>query len=130
MSEIETSNTNIPEQQQAPQQEAKQRPIRTVPDGDLSAAIWERKNNKTGEPFFDTTIANNWCDENGQWHSNNNFSEAQLRRIPRLSANAQAIINGLRYERGMSKSDQADYRAKRETNGSGGPQRNGHQRDQ
>ena len=105
----ETNTTNGKEQAQAPEpqdttpqaSQPVQRPVHVVRDGNISASIWERLNSKTGEPYFDVTVANNWKDENGVWHSNNNFSEYQLGRLPDLSANTRAIMVGLRHEKGL-----------------------------
>jgi len=64
----------------------KQRPVETIRDGALKAAIW--KNESENGPFFAVTFSRTYKNGNGELHDTDSYSGAQLLRLARLAEKA------------------------------------------
>lgn len=64
----------------------KQRPVETLRDGALKAAIW--KNESENGPFFAVTFARTYKNGDDQLHDTDSFSGSQLLRLSRLADKA------------------------------------------
>jgi hypothetical protein len=66
--------------------QTKQRPVETVRDGSIKAAIW--KNESENGVFFAVTFARTYKDKEGNLQDTESFSGSQLLRLARLADNA------------------------------------------
>ena len=64
----------------------KQRPVETLRDGAIKAAIW--KNESENGPFFNVTFARTYTDGDGNAQDTDSFSGSQLLRLARLADKA------------------------------------------
>jgi len=64
----------------------KQRPVETLRDGAIKAAIW--KNESENGPFFAVTFARTYKDGDGDLQDTDSFSGTQLLRLARLADKA------------------------------------------
>lgn len=74
--------------------QAKQRPIETLRDGQLKAAIW--KNEGENGVFYNVTFARTYKAADGSLHDADGFSGSQLLRLARLADQAYGQIAELR----------------------------------
>lgn len=66
--------------------QTKQRPVETLRDGAIKAAIW--KNESDNGDFFAVTFARTYKSDDGELHDTDSFSGAQLLRLARLAEKA------------------------------------------
>ena len=128
------NQNQAPPQREAPPQAAqeKNQPADVTRDGNLKATTW--RNEGENGPYYSTTFARSYQDENGKFHDSHSFSGSELLRISELARGAYARSNELRREQAQEvKRDQpqsnldleqkpkgtkrSDFRAKRESNG-------------
>jgi hypothetical protein len=64
----------------------KNRPVETLRDGAIKAAIW--KNESENGAFFNVTFARTYRDAEGNPHDTDSFSGSQLLRLARLADKA------------------------------------------
>ena len=64
----------------------KQRPVETLRDGAIKAAIW--KNESENGVFFNVTFARTYKDGDGDLNDTDGFSGTQLLRLSRLAGKA------------------------------------------
>ncbi len=64
----------------------KQRPVETVRDGAIKAAIWKNESEKGA--FFSVTFARTYKDKDGDLQDTESFSGSQLLRLARLADKA------------------------------------------
>ena len=66
--------------------ETKTRPVETLRDGSIKAAIW--RNESENGPFHGVTFARTYTDDKGERHDTDSFSGTQLLRLARLADKA------------------------------------------
>ena len=66
--------------------QTKQRPVETVRDGSIKAAIWKNESEKGA--FFVVTFARTYKDKEGNLQDTESFSGSQLLRLARLADKA------------------------------------------
>lgn len=66
--------------------QTKQRPVETVRDGAIKAAIWKNESEKGA--FFSVTFARTYKDKDGDLQDTESFSGSQLLRLARLADKA------------------------------------------
>ena len=66
--------------------QAKTRPVETLRDGVIKAAIW--KNESENGAFYNVTFARTFKDDKGELHDTESFSGTQLLRLARLADKA------------------------------------------
>ena len=66
--------------------ETKTRPVETLRDGSIKAAIW--RNESENGPFHGVTFARTYTDDKGELHDTDSFSGTQLLRLCRLADKA------------------------------------------
>lgn len=71
------------------------KPIDTLRDGNLRAAIWKNETEKG--PFFSVRITRTWKDESGNYHDADTFSGTELLRLAHLAAKAYDRTAELRH---------------------------------
>jgi cell wall assembly regulator SMI1 len=64
----------------------KQRPVETLRDGAIKAAIWKNESEKGA--FFSVTFARTYKDKDGDLQDTESFSGSQLLRLARLADKA------------------------------------------
>jgi len=74
--------------------QAKQRPIETLRDGQLKAAIWQ--NEGENGVFYNVTLARTYRTPDGDLRDTDGFSGSQLLRLARLADQAYGQIAELR----------------------------------
>ncbi|MEM8653401.1 MAG: hypothetical protein AAGF36_01545 [Pseudomonadota bacterium] len=72
------------------------RPIDTLRDGSLKAAIWRNEGQRGA--FFTTTVARTYRDDEGQYHDTQNFRGDDLLRLGELTRKAHDRTNELSRE--------------------------------
>lgn len=82
----------------------KQRPVKTLRDGAIKAAIWQ--NESENGPFFAVTFARTYKDSEGKLHDNDSFSGSQLLQLARLADKAYGAA--ARMTKDARSSDDAD----------------------
>lgn len=85
--------------------ETKQRPVETLRDGPIKAAIW--RNESENGPFFAVTFARTYKDSEGKLHDNDSFSGTQLLQLARLADRAYSAAAKLTRE-ARTESDTAE----------------------
>ena len=73
--------------------ETKQRPVETLRDGALKAAIWTNEGQE--RVFFAVTFTRSYKDADGNYHDTDSFSGAQLLKLSRLAVKAYERTNKL-----------------------------------
>lgn len=76
--------------------ETKRRPVQTLRDGAIKAAIW--KNESENGVFFNVTFARTYKTANGDLQDADSFSGSQLLRLARLADQAYAVTRELGQE--------------------------------
>jgi hypothetical protein len=66
--------------------ETKTRPVETLRDGEIKAAIW--KNESENGAFHSVTFARTFTDNKGEYQDADSFSGSQLLRLARLAEKA------------------------------------------
>jgi len=66
--------------------QTKQRPVETLRDGAIKAAIW--KNESENGPFFNVTFSRTYRNGDGELHDTDSFSGTQLLQLARLADKA------------------------------------------
>lgn len=85
--------------------QTKQRPVETLRDGTIKAAIW--KNESENGAFFNVTFARTFKDSAGELKDTDGFSGAQLLRLARLADKAYERTSKLaRAARAMDDSEE------------------------
>lgn len=67
--------------------QSKNRPVETIRDASIKAAIW-RNETSEGKAFFNVTFARTFKDADGNLQDTESFSGAQLLRLARLADKA------------------------------------------
>lgn len=81
-----------------------QRPVETIRDGAIKAAIWKNESEKGA--FFSVTVARTYADEAGALHDSDSFSGTQLLQLARVLGKAYDRAGGLvRAEKAKAKSE-------------------------
>lgn len=70
------------------------KPIRTLRDGVIKAAIWKNEGDKG--PFYSVQFIRSYRDLNDQWHDTNAFTGADVLRLKRLAGKAYDAVLELR----------------------------------
>ncbi|MCA8883148.1 MAG: hypothetical protein KDA50_05290 [Rhodobacteraceae bacterium] len=73
------------------------RPIETLRDSRLKAAIWENAS-ETG-PYYTVTLAKLYDDKDGQTKETQSFSASELLRVAELAREAHGVVRDLKRER-------------------------------
>lgn len=68
-------------------EQSKNRPVETIRDGSIKAAIW-RNETSEGKAFFNVTFARTFKDAKGDLKDTESFSGTQLLRLARLADKA------------------------------------------
>src|SRR5690606_23354331 len=90
-------NGPVPKQRRLEMTNAtKQRPVKTLRDGAIKAAIWQ--NESEHGPSFAVTFARSYKDSEGKLHANDSFSGAQLLQLARLADRAYSAAAKLTRE--------------------------------
>jgi hypothetical protein len=66
------------------------KPIQTLRDGNLKAAIWSNQGEKGG--FYNVTFSRTWIDAEGKFHDSDTFSRADLLRLAHVATHAYDLI--------------------------------------
>ena len=82
--------------QAAPQETAAKQPEAVLRDGNLKASIWRNDGEKG--PFYATTFARTWRDEEGQYRDSSSFVASDLLKLSELARSAYTRTNALRRE--------------------------------
>ncbi len=92
------NQNQAPPQRQAPTQAAqeKNQPADVMRDGNLKATTW--RNEGENGPYYSTTFARSYQDEQGKFHDSHSFSGSELLRLSELARGAYARSNELRRE--------------------------------
>lgn len=74
----------------------KQRPVKTLRDGAIKAAIWQ--NESENGPFFAVTFGRTYKDSEGKLHDSDSFSGTQLLQVARLADKAYGLATKMARE--------------------------------
>lgn len=80
----------------AQDQAQKNKPVETLRDGNLKASIW--RNQGESGPYYSTTFARTWRDNQGNYHDSHSFSGTDLLKLQELSRQAYTRTGELRRE--------------------------------
>ncbi|XHC26774.1 MAG: hypothetical protein ACFHWZ_15340 [Phycisphaerales bacterium] len=72
------------------------KPVTTLSDGSIRAAIWKNQGEKG--PFYSVRITRTYTDEKGNYHDSDSFSGSELLRVARLAQLAYDRTLALRAE--------------------------------
>lgn len=92
---------NDPKMENTEQTHDSEQPDRNAPrdvlrDGNLKASIWSNEGEKG--PFYSTTLARTWRDDDGQLHDSHSFAGTDLLRVSELARSAYNRTQELRRE--------------------------------
>lgn len=73
------------------------KPIETLRDSRLKAAIWENESEKG--PYYTVTLAKLYDDKDGQTKETQSFSASELLRVAELAREAHGVVRDLKRER-------------------------------
>lgn len=83
-----------------------QRPVETIRDGAIKAAIWRNEGEKGA--FFSVTVARTYKGEDGELHDSDSFSGTQLLQLARVLGKAYDRAGRLaRAEKAKANSEEA-----------------------
>lgn len=86
-------------------QKANSKPLATIRDGALKAAIWKNLGEKGN--FYSVTFTRSYRDDQGNWHDTDSFSGTDLLIVGRLAVRAYDAIAELRAADRAAREDQA-----------------------
>ena len=84
------------ERENTPRQSEPREPAEVIRDGNLKASIWRNDGEKG--PFYATTFARTWRDEEGQYRDSSSFVASDLLKLSELARSAYTRTNALRRE--------------------------------
>lgn len=82
------------------------RPEETLRDGNLKASIW--RNEGDNGPYFSTSFARTYKDEEGKYHDTHSFNSHELLRVGELARQAHHTTNELWREHMQSHAPEPD----------------------
>jgi len=121
MDNMQNQNAN---KQQQPQntnegsQSQGNKPETVIRDGSLKATVWRNESDKG--PYYNTTLAKTYTDQQGNPRDTQNFSQSDLLRVAELGREAYGMINDLKRGQGIDQSQAQDREAFKQSRRSGG----------
>ena len=61
------------------------KPIETLRDGSMKAAIWKNPGKGDKPPFYSVEITRSYKDDSDKWHDSHSFTGSELLRAARLA---------------------------------------------
>lgn len=73
----------------------KNKPIRTLRDGQIKAVIWKNQS-EDGGAFYSVEFVRSYRDSQDNWHDTSSFSNGQLLKVAHLATKAYDAIAALK----------------------------------
>ncbi len=118
----QTQNTNQQQNNNENSQSQGNKPELVVRDGSLKATVWRNESDKG--PYYTTSLAKTYTDNQGNPRDTQNFSQSDLLRVSELGREAYGMINDLKRQQGLEQSQNVtsqqsrdDFKQSRRTGG-------------
>ncbi|WP_195820644.1 hypothetical protein [Roseobacter sp. MH60115] len=77
------------------------KPVETLRDGRLKAAVWQNENDKGR--YYTVSLAKVYEDRDGKLKETNSFSAGEMLRVSELAREAHTVIRGLNREHAVER---------------------------